>query len=209
MVDEHELAIERRRNFHQQPAEPLGFDLVQPRAGLIHEDDLGPADQGLGDFDHAAFEQIELTAERIAPFAKTDETRAPRRPRAGHWRGRPRRDRRSPGCFRSPSIRRPPAPAERSGAGRCRRGGAATAAAAECRSTEIVPSTGVTKPESTLSNVVLPAPLGPISPQIGASNWASSASSGVMPPNCTVSASILIMARAASGICRRSARRGW
>ena len=50
-----------------------GFDFVEARTRLVHENDLRPADQGLGDLDHAAFEQIKLTAKHSAAFAQADE----------------------------------------------------------------------------------------------------------------------------------------
>src|SRR4051812_47086291 len=48
------------------------------------------------------------------------------------------------------------------------------------------PAAGFTKPLITLKNVVLPAPLGPISPQVPVSNVTDMASSGFTPPKRTV-----------------------
>ena len=52
---------------------------------------------------------------------------------------------------------------------------------------EILPCIGLTKPLSTLKNVVLPAPFGPISPQVAASNVSVMPSIGMTPPKRTVS----------------------
>ncbi len=73
MVDEYELGIERRGDFHQQAAQLFGFRLVEAGPRLVHENDLGPADQRLGDLNHAALEQIELAAKHVAALAQPDE----------------------------------------------------------------------------------------------------------------------------------------
>ena len=57
--------------------------------------------------------------------------------------------------------------------------------AIESRSTpnaRTVPAAGRTKPLSTLKNVVLPAPFGPMSPQVPCSNVRLMSSSEVTPP---------------------------
>ncbi len=46
----------------------------------------------------------------------------------------------------------------------------------------IRPLRGVTKPDSTLKNVVLPAPFGPIRPQVPSGNWMVISSSETTPP---------------------------
>ena len=58
------------------------------------------------------------------------------------------------------------------------------------------PDAGATKPLRTLKNVVLPAPFGPIRPQVPASKRTVMPSSGVTPPKRTVRSSISISARA-------------
>ena len=57
---------------------------------------------------------------------------------------------------------------------------------------EMLPSNGLTKPLSTLKNVVLPAPFGPISPQVAASKVNVIPSIGMTPPKRTVSCSTTI-----------------
>ena len=54
------------------------------------------------------------------------------------------------------------------------------------RRTRDVPAAGLTNPLSTLKNVVLPAPLGPIRPHVPSSNLTLIPSSGVTPPKRTV-----------------------
>ncbi len=56
-----------------------------------------------------------------------------------------------------------------------------------------VPAVGLTKPESTLISVVLPAPFGPTSPVTGSGRFAVSALRPRTPPNITVRSSISIM----------------
>src|SRR5262245_35640071 len=53
-------------------------------------------------------------------------------------------------------------------------------------STSTEPSAGCTNPDSTLKNVVLPAPLGPMSPQIPSGNCTVIWSSEITPPNRTL-----------------------
>ena len=60
---------------------------------------------------------------------------------------------------------------------------------------DTLPATGLTNPLSTLKNVVLPAPLGPIRPHVPLSNVTLILSSGVTPPNRTVRSETSIMAR--------------
>ena len=55
-----------------------------------------------------------------------------------------------------------------------------------CPRHRIVPEAGVTKPQMTLNNVVLPAPLGPMTPSTSPCETSSETpSSAVMPPNDT------------------------
>ena len=61
---------------------------------------------------------------------------------------------------------------------------------------------GSTKPLSTLKKVVLPAPLGPISPQVPDSNVTDMASSGVTPPKRTVRSRTSITTPAPLRDCR-------
>src|SRR5262252_10090167 len=61
---------------------------------------------------------------------------------------------------------------------------------------------GRTKPLSTLNNVVLPAPLGPIRPKVPESKVTVMPSSGVTPPNRTVRSVISIIGPAPEGPCR-------
>ena len=60
----------------------------------------------------------------------------------------------------------------------------------------MLPSIGLTKPLSTLKNVVLPAPLGPMSPHVGSANVSVMPSMGMTPPKRTVSCSTAITPKA-------------
>ena len=71
----------------------------------------------------------------------------------------------------------------------------------------IRPDAGATKPLRTLKNVVLPAPFGPIRPQVPCSKRTVMPSSGVTPPNRTVRSSISISARAPLRAGRGGTRR--
>ena len=55
-----------------------------------------------------------------------------------------------------------------------------------------VPASGDTKPLRTLKKVVLPAPFGPINPQVPAGKRRLTPSRGVTPPNLTVRSAISI-----------------
>jgi hypothetical protein len=55
------------------------------------------------------------------------------------------------------------------------------------------PAVGGTNPESTLSSVVLPAPLGPMSPTVPTGSSARTASRDTTPPNRTVRSSMRII----------------
>src|SRR5260370_1338095 len=56
-----------------------------------------------------------------------------------------------------------------------------------------VPASGDVNPLNTLKNVVLPAPFGPINPQVPVGNSTLTSSSGVTPPKRTVRPSISII----------------
>src|SRR5712692_989999 len=56
-----------------------------------------------------------------------------------------------------------------------------------------VPASGDVNPLNTLKNVVLPAPFGPINPQVPVGNSTLTSSSGVTPPKRTVRRSISII----------------
>ena len=60
-------------------------------------------------------------------------------------------------------------------------------------SMQTVPLVGATNPDRTLSNVVLPAPFGPMSPTTAASRRTLNPSMGRTPPNCTTRSLISIM----------------
>ena len=124
---------------------------------------------------------------------EADERRArPARPR-GARRGRPLASARAPArrC-RRPTAPRSPARSGTCAAGPSARAGSAASRAGPRRRPCTRPAAGSTKPLSTLKNVVLPAPLGPISPQVPAGKVTVMPSSGVTPPKRTVRSSISI-----------------
>ena len=170
-----------------------------PAAGSSSRTSRGPADDRASDLDQAAL----AGAERADPGVRVDvRVRRTRSPRARPGGARPplslecswiiatlsNTDSSSIACSVW-NVRRTPHRARR----KC---------AIDSRSSPnavTLPPTGLTNPLSTLKNVVLPAPLGPISPHVPLSNLTLILSSGVTPPNRTVRSETSITARRLPG----------
>ena len=113
-------------------------------------------------------------------------TREPRARRAVATSAVPPSARGSSRRCRTRTAARSPAPAGTSAAGPSAPGGSRPCAAGPRRMRGPRPVAGATNPLSTLKNVVLPAPFGPIRPQVPSTNETVMSSSGVTPPKRTV-----------------------
>ena len=110
----------------------------------------------------------------------------------------------SPRC-RTPRAPRSPAPSGMCDAGPSARDGSRPSRAGPPRMRGSSRAAGRTNPLSTLKNVVLPAPFGPIRPHAPSGNVTVMSSSGVTPPKRTVSPSTSITLPAPPASARAAA----
>ena len=158
----------------------------KPCGRLVEQDDARVADDGARDLDEPPLVRAERADLRLRRPLEADELH-----RAQHV-GAPRRALRARVLVdhrdvvvdrelldRHLGLERPPEPPARAPEVGHR-------AACSRRSALIVPAAGLTKPLSTLKNVVLPAPFGPISPHVPPGKTTLMSSIGVTPANRTV-----------------------
>ena len=174
--------------------EVLGLLVGQPGGGLVEQHDPGLTDDGSGHLDETALPGAEH-ADLLARVRRS----SPTKPSASStsWRREPRRaarvlvheedvlEHRQVGdrLLGLEGAPQPPPGAAEVGHGE--------QVLAEGRDRADV---GRTKPLSTLKNVVLPAPFGPMRPHVPPGNVTVIRSSGMTPPNRTVRSSTSIMA---------------
>ena len=125
------------------------------------------------------------TWRRVGPRVRRTRSRRARLARGWRARGSSARGP-SPRCRRSRAPRSP-ARSGRCAAAPSARGGSGPSRAGPRRRRVTLPAAGLMNPLRTLKKVVLPAPLGPISPHVPSRRCTSTPSSGMTPPKRTVS----------------------
>ena len=163
-----------------------------PAAGSSSKHETGRADDGPGHLDEAALSGAERADVSLRDIAEADELDRFDHVADGGSTVR-LRCARGPGArSRTPEGSRSPA---RSGTCAARPSAPAGSRPSTSRSSpnaRTTPAIGRTNPLSTLKNVVLPAPFGPIRPHVPAENVTVIRSIGTTPPNRTVNPSTSI-----------------
>ena len=206
VVDEDHQRADLLGDAPDDMAEVLGLLVGQAGRGLVEEHEPGRADDGAGDLDEPPLAGAERATCGFASRSSPTKSMA-----SMHlWR---RRGALAAGVLEDQQhvvehgqVRRSPARSGTCGAPPSGPGGSRPSPAGRRRRPARAPAIGRTNPLSTLKNVVLPAPFGPISPQVPAGERdASSGRSGSTPPKRTVRPSTSITRRPAP---RRRLRRG-